>query len=69
VAFDWESILHGKTGKLRDYNELAVLPDKIASYLNEFHANLYASHSLSPLPVDRSNTNVHGIFKPQQVFF
>jgi hypothetical protein len=31
--------------------------------------NLYASHSLPPLPVDRSNTNVHGILKPQQVFF
>ena len=69
AAFDWESILHGNTGKLRDYKELAVLPDKIASYLYEFHADLYASHSRSPLPVDRSNTNVHGILKPQQVFF
>ncbi len=28
-----------------------------------------ASHSLPQLPVDRSNTNVHGILKPQQVFF
>ncbi len=63
------SILHGNAGKLRYYNlkELDILPDKIASYLYEFHANLYASHSLSPLPVDRSNTNVHGILKPQQV--
>ena len=66
---DWESILHGNTGKLGDYKELAVLPDKIAFYLYEFHADLYASHSLSPFPVDRSNTNVHGILKPQQVFF
>jgi hypothetical protein len=31
--------------------------------------NFYASHSLPPLPVDRSNTNVHRILKPQQVFF
>jgi hypothetical protein len=69
AAFDWESILHGNTGKFGDYKELAVLPDKIASYLYGFHADLYASHSLPPLPVDRSNTDVHGILKPHQVFF
>ncbi len=69
IAFDWKSILHGNAGKPRDYKELSVLPDKIARYLYEFHANLYASHSLPPLPVDRSNTNVHGILKPHQVFF
>jgi hypothetical protein len=28
-----ESILHGNAGDLGGYNELAVLPDKIASYL------------------------------------
>jgi hypothetical protein len=39
TAFDWESILHGNAGKLGDYKELAVLPDKIASHLYGFHAD------------------------------
>ena len=69
AALDWESILHGNAGKLGDYKELAVLPDKIARYLYEYHADSYASHSLPPLPVDRSDTNVHGILKPPQVLF
>ena len=64
-----ESILHGNAGKLGDYKELAVLPDKIARYLYEYHADSYASHGLPPLPVDRSDTNVHGILKPPQVLF
>ena len=66
---DWESILHGNTGKLGDYKELAVLSDKIASYLYEFHANFYASHSLPLFPVDRNNTNMHVILKPSRSSF
>ena len=69
AALDWESILHGNAGKPGDYKELAVLPDKIARYLYECHADSYASHGLPPLPVDRSDTNVHGILKPPQVLF
>jgi len=64
---EWESILHGNAGELGDYKELTVLPDKIARYLYEFHAECYASHGLPPLPDDRSDTNVHGILKPPQV--
>jgi hypothetical protein len=69
TGFDWESILHGNAGELGGYNELAVLPDKIASswYLYEFHADSYASLGLPPLPVDRSKTAVHGILKLHQV--
>ncbi len=52
---------------LGDYKELAVLPDKIARYLYELHAECYASHGLPPLPDDRSDTNVHVILKPPQV--
>ena len=59
AAFDWESILHGSAGNLGDYKELAVLPDKIARYFYEYHADSYASHGLPPLPVDRSDTDVH----------
>ena len=67
AALNWESILHGNAGELGDYKELAVLPDKIARYLYEYHADSYASHDLPVLPADRSRTNVHGILKPHQV--
>ncbi len=69
AAFDWESILHDDAGELGDYKELAILPDKIARFLYEFHSDSYASHCLPPLPVDRSDTNVHRILKPPQVLF
>ena len=61
------SILHGNAGELGDYKELAVLPDKIARYLYEYHAESYASHDLPVLPDDRSRTDVHGVLKPHQV--
>ena len=67
AAFDWESILHGNAGELGDYKELAVLPDKIARYLYEYHAEDFASHGLPPLPEDRSVTDVHRILRPEQV--
>ena len=67
AAFKWESILHGNARILGDYKELAVLPDKIARYLYEYHADYYASHGLPPLPDDRSDTDVHGILKAPQV--
>ena len=69
AAFNWERILHGNAGELGDYKELAVLPDKIARYLYEYHADSYASHDLPVLPADRSpgRTIVHGILKPYQV--
>ena len=34
-------ILHGQAGVLGDYKELAILPDKIASYLYEYDADSY----------------------------
>jgi hypothetical protein len=64
---DWETILHGSAGILGDYKELAVLPDKIARILYEYHADSYISHGLSFLSEYRSNTNVHGILKAHQV--
>jgi hypothetical protein len=67
AAFDWETILHDRAGILGDYKELAIIPGKIAPYLYEFHAESYASHSLPPLPVDKSKITVHGILKPHQV--
>ena len=67
AAFDWESILHGQAGILGDYKELAILPDKIARYLYEYHADSYPSHAMPLLPVDRSDIDVHGILKALQV--
>ncbi len=68
AALDWEKILHGHAADLGENKELAVLPDKIARYLYEFHAESYASHGLPALPVDRSSVSVHGILKPAQVY-
>ena len=49
------------------YKELAVLSDKIARYLYEYHSESYPSLGLPPLPVDSSDVNVHGVLQPQQV--
>ena len=40
-ALDRESILHGNAGWLGDYTELSILPDKIARFLYEYHAESY----------------------------
>jgi hypothetical protein len=69
AAFELETILHGNAGDLGDYKELAVLPDKIARYMYKYHADDYTAHGLPPLPVDRSDTDVHGILKPHQVVY
>ncbi len=37
-ALDRESILHENAGLLGDYTELSILPDKIARFLYEYHA-------------------------------
>jgi hypothetical protein len=66
AAFNWESILHGNASELGHYKALAVLPDKIARYLYEYHAGSHASHNLPVHPDYRSCTNVHGILKPHQ---
>ncbi len=69
-ALDWESILHGNagdSGELGDCSELAILPDKIARFLYEYHSGSYSSLQLPPLPDDRSNFGVHGMLTPHQV--
>ena len=67
TVFAWESIMHGDAGELGIYKELAVLSDKIARYLYEYHSESYPSLGFPLLPVDRSDVNVHGVLKPQQV--
>ncbi len=67
-ALDWESILHGNAGELLDYTELAILPDKIARFLYQYHSESYSSLQLPQgpeLPDDRSNFDVHGMLTHQ----
>jgi hypothetical protein len=67
AALDWDSILHG-TVMRGHWVELAILPDKVALYLYEYHADSDASHGLPPLPEDRSDTDVYRVLKaPQRV--
>ncbi len=67
AALNWESILHGNAGILGHYKELAILPDKVARYLYEYHADSYSSLGLPPLPEDRSDVDVHRVLKAPQV--
>ena len=69
-ALDRESILHGNAGWLGDYTEISILPDKIARFLYEHHAESYSSFKfgLPILPDDRSRTDVHGVLLPDQVY-
>ncbi len=48
---------------------LSYLPDEFARFLNEFHAFRFESLDLPPLlvPADRSDFDVHGALKDEQV--
>jgi hypothetical protein len=50
-----------------NYPILAVLPDKFARFLFEFHAFRFESLDLPLLPADRSNFDVHGALEDDQV--
>ena len=68
-ALKWEMILHGNAGEMGKYPDLctSTLPDKIARFLYEFHDTPYTSLGLPAIPLDRSNTSVYGILRPDQV--
>ena len=66
-AMRWETITHGNAGEFGKYAVLKTLPDKIARFLYEFHNEDYLSHNLPPLPIDRSEIDVHGILKSFEV--
>jgi hypothetical protein len=67
AVLNWDSILHGNAGILSEYKELAILPNKVARYLYEYHADSYASHGLPLLPEDHSDIDVHRFLKAPQV--
>ena len=66
-ALDYRRIRHGDTRKLGNYPILAFLPDKFARFLYEFHAFLFGSLDLLPLPADLSNFDMHGAIGGEQV--
>ena len=66
-APDYRKIKHGDAGNLGNYPTLSVLPDKFARFLYEFHDYRFLSLDLPPLPADRSDFNVHGALKDEQV--
>ena len=66
-AVSWESILHGDVGEYGTYKVLSVLPDKVARYLFEFHAENYARLNLPPLPDNRDSAVIHGLLNAVQV--
>jgi hypothetical protein len=49
------------------YAVLKTLPDKIAWFLYEYHNEDYLSKNLPPLPIDRSDIDVHGILQGYEV--
>ncbi len=63
----WETITHGNAGEFGKYTVLKTLPDKIARFLYEFHNGDYLSPNLPPLPIDRSDIDVHGILESFEV--
>jgi hypothetical protein len=67
AALNWDSILHGNAGILGDYKELAILPDKVACYLYEYHADSYSSLGLPPLPEDSCDVDVHRVLKAPHI--
>jgi hypothetical protein len=66
-ALDYRRIKHGDAGKLGNCPILFYLPDKFARFLYEFHAFRFESLDLLPLPADRSDFDVHGALKDEQV--
>jgi hypothetical protein len=63
----WIQAVQGSGGPLGEYKELCYLSKKVANFLHEFHADLFASLSLPLLPVDRSNFDVHSSLNSFQV--
>jgi len=66
-AMRHDTITHGNAGEFGKYAVLKTLPDKIARFLYEYHNEDYLSKNLPPLPIDRSDIDVHGILQGYEV--
>jgi hypothetical protein len=67
-ALDYRKIKHGDAGILGNHPVLSVPPDKVARFLYEFHYIQFSGPDLPPLPADRSDFDVHGAIKKNQVW-
>ena len=67
LALPWQVMLNGSAGSLGDYNVLRHLPEKIAKYLFEYHAEKFPTLLLPAIPLDRSLVDVHGMMNGAQV--
>ncbi len=63
-ALDYRRIKHGDAGKLALFS---YLPDKFARFLYEFHAFRFEGLDRPHPPADRSDFDVHGALKDEQV--
>ncbi len=54
-------------GKLEQYYIISSLPDKVASFLYEYHDFRYRRLDLPFIPEDRSRFDIHAALKPEQV--
>jgi len=67
-ALECTLISKGFAGKhLGHLSELSFLPDKVARFLFEFHADYYKSLGLPAIPPFASSGKIHKILKPNHV--
>jgi hypothetical protein len=67
-ALECTLISKGFAGKhLGHLSELSFLPDKVARFLFELHANDYKSLGLPAIPPFASSGKIHKILKPNHV--
>jgi hypothetical protein len=67
-ALECTLISKGFAGKhLGHLSELSFLPDKVARFLFEFHANDYKSLGLPAIPPFASSGKIHKILQPIHV--
>ncbi len=62
-ALDYSKNKQGDAGQLGNYAILAMLPEKSARFLFEFHAGRFESLDLPLLPADRSHFDVQEALK------
>ncbi len=69
AALDCTIISRGSAGaRLGRYNKLCFLPDKVALFLFEFHADDYQSLQLPAIPSSANRGDIHTLLKTHHVF-
>ena len=66
-ALRWQEMVGTDEVRFGKHTLLRYLPEKIANFLHEFHADYFTSLGLPHLPSDRSQLNVHAMLKPLEI--